>query len=174
MSNKDFFEAVNYEYKMLQFSYSKLCSRLTIEERNCYLECFLLHSKVLLEFLMEKGSNGRKSCEFLTSNKKEWKKERNALLSENKRNKLFKKFNNLLSHTGIKRVKLAQEDKEWDIRYLFKTIKSLLEKYSLGLEDLNKPSDWLMNIQSTKQRHSNLMSQTTSDITITSIIGHSK
>lgn len=168
MSNLYFFKAVNYEWNMLQFSYSKLSEDLSKEDKNCYLECFLIHAKVLLEFLMEKGSDGRKSGEFLDKKISGWRKERGKILSEKKRIKLFIKFNSLLSHLGKERVSLIQKDKCWNLSSIFKTITSLLKEYDEYLDSSNKPHDWLKDMSISKKF--SLVLQSTSDIGTTSII----
>lgn len=148
MTNIEFFKAVNYEWKMLQFSYLKLSENLSSEERNCYLECFLIHAKVLLEFLMG-ASHSEHSERLLIETKKEtWMREREVIYlaydSEKEKDR-FRKFNALLSHIGKDRLNMLNE-KEWNIVELFKTIKSLLEKYSQFMEERDKPNDWFIKI----------------------------
>ncbi len=165
MSNPAFFEIVNYEYKILQFSYFKLNGELTKEERNCYLECFLLHSKVLLEFLLGVG-HSKHSENFLEEDKsKEWVDTREEIYFkyDTRKKNRFRKFNALLSHIGGDRENLITNEKKWDVVGLFNTIKILLEKYSEYLEPSDKPKDWLVNFYQIKIDETRLFSQKTSD-----------
>jgi len=96
-----------------------------------------LHSKVLLEFLfgIKVGLTNKRSEDLLEEKiRGKWEKERNFFRDRNISDAICD-LNGFLSHIGVDRMEVSPN---WDCKYLFKKIQTLLHLYKSYLDKEKK------------------------------------
>ena len=118
---KDVEPNVQYEFDMIEWAYERFSGSPKSEnERNAYLECFLIHARNLLDFFV-KPQNSRTDdvlARHFFENDTQWQQKEDGICTFVKKER--DTIHKTVAHLTYERI----NEKTWDVRRIFNELES--------------------------------------------------